>query len=394
MLCMQRQSSRKGSLFQADSFFACLMRRGCGIAVSASRPWSLPACVTGIVAICATLLLLLPLLMLVTVLNTVSEGIAQVLDTLTGATEPLPPPLSCDDEIILVLPGTCTWVFYQIGAVQYLCEHFDLRQVKIAGVSSGAVCAAVILIFERCASAAEVRDRAHELYAAVDALLSPIVGTPASFIGRLGVLLEQLLHDHVPTDADSVEAMLRTDRIRVGLRRWRRWPVPHQHPHVVTNFTSRHDFINAVAASATVGVMVTPWFARSYRGGWCSDGVNPFSFWSAAVYAKQLVSGLARVTAPRHTFNGGCMPWHRLHAMWNVGAMACLLPTHEGRHIWVSPTVSGAIRLHLMLLVSGPWVRKLWCAGYDDTARLDGDGYFQALEPFRRKAEASAGARA
>ena len=64
--------------------------------------------------------------------------------------------------------------------------------------------------------------------------------------------------------------------------------------------------------------------------------------------------------------------------------MASLLPPRQGVHLWVSPTVSGAVSLPCMLLVSGPWVRELWVAGYADTLRLDRAGYFAALHACRR----------
>jgi len=356
---------------------------GCGLPPSASASWSWTDCLFGAVRL-MWILPVLPLLLVLGIACTLLEGAAYAISTLCGIVDR--PPTLCGDVPLIVLPGTCTWVFYQIGAVQYLAEHYDLRGVRIAGVSSGAICAAVVLLLERCSSRAEVRARAHDLFALIDAQLEPMTRTPLSFVGRLGELVDALLPAALP-DHPEVAETLSSGRIRVGMRRWRAWPVPHPHCEVVDCFSSRLDFINAVSASSTLAVMVNrDRVARRYRAGWCCDGVNPFSLWSVAEYARQLASGTARLTAPPQACNGGSsrLPWHRLHAIWNVEPMAALLP-HDGLHVWVSPTVSGAIRLRWLLLVSGPWARELWRAGYDDARKLDADGYFGPLRSRRRE---------
>ena len=35
-----------------------------------------------------------------------------------------------DEDVVIVMPGTCAYVFWQIGMVQYLAEHFDTRHAK------------------------------------------------------------------------------------------------------------------------------------------------------------------------------------------------------------------------------------------------------------------------
>ena len=146
----------------------------------------------------------------------------------------------------------------------------------------------------------------------------------------------------------------------------------------------------AVVASSNVGLLVHPWFARRFRGGFYADGVNPFSAWCVVDYVRQSLSGLSAVTAPRHTWNGGRMPWHRLHSAWNVGAIAAMLPTNgpgSSRHVWVTPTVGGHIDLLRVLLVSGPWVFRLYQQGYEQALSLDQQGYFHELSGRRRTAD-------
>ena len=55
---------------------------------------------------------------------------------------------------------------------------------------------------------------------------------------------------------------------------------------------------------------------RSFRGDWCVDGVNPYSFWAFGDYFIQLASGSATITAPPHT--RGTIP---LHVVWNCEVM-------------------------------------------------------------------------
>ena len=66
--------------------------------------------------------------------------------------------------------------------------------------------------------------------------------------------------------------------------------------------------------------------------------------------------------APRVAQNGGGWPWDRLHAAWNVGVLAALLPAGQDNspHVWLSPTATGAIQLSRLLLLSGPWIFDLW----------------------------------
>ena len=121
----------------------------------------------------------------------------------------------------------------------------------MAGVSSGAVCAAVMMYLERSSSRAEVRRRAQTLYTRLEEELRTLVRTPASFIGRLGSVIERLLADFVAEKGeaatekagDELERSLRSgDRFRIGLRRWRAFPVPHACPEAICHFEGTADF--------------------------------------------------------------------------------------------------------------------------------------------------------
>jgi predicted acylesterase/phospholipase RssA len=112
---------------------------------------------------------------------------------------------------VLVFPGTCTYIFYQLGMTQYLAERKDLRGVKVAGTSSGAVCAGIILAFEEEPNAAGVRRKANEIFSIIETSMKPILFSPYSFMGRLGCVLEDMLPQLLPATTGNV-----ADRFRIG----------------------------------------------------------------------------------------------------------------------------------------------------------------------------------
>ena len=310
---------------------------------------------------------------------------------------------------LLVYPGTCTWVIYQMGMTAYLVEAFDTRAggVRVAGVSSGAVCALLILVLEAAGpSPAAIRTRASEVFAAFERLYLPLSRHPAAWVGRLGPLLDDLMDALAPADIGDAGR-----RFTFGLRRLVWSPLPHLRPATVTAFASREELVCAIGAACTSWPIVrwTPVARFRGRSGWC-DGVNPLSLFAAVEHALQILSGRAVVTAPEPMLNGGRMLWHRLHALWNAAALDAILPpsippppptaagrTQEamsaapappaparGRVIWVTPTIGGHIRLRWLLRFSLPWARTLWRDGYEHARALDAAGYFDGLAPRRQ----------
>ena len=83
---------------------------------------------------------LVPLLVGLALFNTLLDSFAAVLRAGRAAERVAPP-----EGATLVFPGTCTWALWQMGMTLYLVENYDLRAVRIVGVSSGAICAAVVL---------------------------------------------------------------------------------------------------------------------------------------------------------------------------------------------------------------------------------------------------------
>ncbi|CAE8641117.1 unnamed protein product [Polarella glacialis] len=262
--------------------------------------------------------------------------------------------------------------------VQYISERFDTRGVKLAGVSSGAIGAVLLLALEEAAArpgpgaaSSKVRRRAQEVFKLVERASSPVVKHPLGFLLRLGSVLDKVAAEVIP------EKCPEGNRVRVGVRRVAGGLVPALVPGVVTGFKNREDLKEAVLASSTVWLIVRPWPCRylACKKWFCADGVNPFSFYCLVEYLLHLRKGLAKRTAPRHTHSGGL---DLIYAMWNCGVMKRLLSS-RGRHIWVTPTVGGRLDLRYALRVSGWFLAEQWCQGYAHTRDLDAQGYWKYL---------------
>ena len=337
--------------------------------------WSWRACAVAALWCGLYVVVLLPALVVYTVVCTFLDAVAAVVSR-----TPAPAPLRRDARPELVFPGTCTWVFWQLGMVQYLVERYDLRDVRVVGTSSGAVSAAAILLLEHGdPSAAEVRRRAQKLHRSLDNKLERITGHPLAYVGRLDGVLAELLDETLPRD----DAAYRTDRVLIGLRRWTWTPLPSLAPAVSQRFTDRLDFTRAALASANAPPIASLRPAIRYAGAWCADGVNAFSLWCAVPYMCAVMRGAA-VAAPRETVNGAAaLPWNHIYAAWNWPVLDHVLSMTQGRRYFVTPTAGGHVDLSRLLLVSRRWVATLWADGYRHATALDAGGYFEGMAPRR-----------
>jgi len=342
-----------------------------------ARPWPLVWAVLGVVLGLGLLGLAMPLLLAIALLQTLLETVRFVAnldhDTRTAGEDD-----STHQDVTLVMPGTCGYIFWQLGMVHYVCEQFDTSNTKLAGISSGGICAQFILKLEEAASgassgaeaAARVRAHAQELFALLDRRIAPVLWWPLGFLGRMGLLLDDLGKYLVPK-------IVPEGRIRMGVRRLTGGMVPALVPDVVTNFASVEDFSSAVAATSCVWLVVRLEPVRWLRQkcSFCCDGCNPFSFFCFAEYFHHLRTGLAERTAPRHTFTGGL---DMIYPIWNCGVMERTLPK-RGAHIWLTPTVGGNLKLWNALRFSGWFAGEQYRLGYDHARGLDLQGYFSAL---------------
>ena len=149
----------------------------------------------------------------------------------------------------------------------------------------------------------------------------------------------------------------------------------------------RSGFMKAVLASANAPPMVSFRPALRFRDGWCADGVNVFSLWCVAPYARLRLWGGDDAAAPRAaTLNGHpLLPLAHCHAAWNLPVLGHVLEAvPPARAYWVTPTLGGHIQMvPWLLLVSRQWVARLWADGYAHARDLDAAGHFDGLAPRR-----------
>ena len=294
-----------------------------------------------------------------------------------------------ESQVTLVLPGTCAYLFWQLGMIQYICEHFDTRNAKLAGVSSGAISAAMLLQMEeigaaaatscdsnnsgRCAAEA-VRRRAHETFAIIEERSAKVMQSPLSFWCRLGSLMEDL----APTLLPEGDTIALGSRLKIGVRRLAtdRF-IPAMVPDVLTSFTSREELLDRLLASSNVWLVVSlqPCRYVPSLGAFCSDGVNPYSIYCFFDYVWQRLNGQYEISAPKHMHAG---IFDRIYAIWNCTVMKVMLPS-SGRNIWISPTIGGRLNIMNFLRFSGWFMGYQWQQGYIHARDLDARGYWQGL---------------
>ncbi|CAK0851481.1 unnamed protein product [Prorocentrum cordatum] len=330
-----------------------------------------------------------PFLLLFTAYNTFAETSAALINLVGRRQRHRLPP---NPAPTLVIPGTCAYIFWQLGMTQYICEKYDTSGARIVCTSSGASCAAMMLFLERAGSTREaVRAHARDAYGLIEQTLAPIFRHPMAFWGRTAPVLKdllQLLVPEVPTPEFAQDAFpAEGGRVVCGLRRISMRPVPNLVAEAKTAFESREDFVAAAVAASNVFGVVSPVPCRVHRGQFCSDGVNPFSLYCFVDYTVQWITGRFRTTAPPHIINGDRRwPWNHVYSMWNVGIMDALLPTERyaaERLYWLTPTVGGHIQYQWALRFSGLFTYQQWTMGYRHARELDVKGYFKGLAPLR-----------
>eukprot|EP00929_Paragymnodinium_shiwhaense_P071326 TRINITY_DN36279_c0_g2_i1.p1 TRINITY_DN36279_c0_g2~~TRINITY_DN36279_c0_g2_i1.p1 ORF type:complete len:394 (-),score=49.47 TRINITY_DN36279_c0_g2_i1:122-1303(-) len=347
---------------------------------SVAKRWSAAVSLFGTIFFLAVFLVALPVLLVVAFFLTLFEFVRWALgsDPIVVGEE------GRDDDIVLVMPGTCAYVFWQLGMVQYIAENFDTSNVRLAGVSSGAIASCLLLHLEAAAAKGaevtaceRVRHCAQELFAKVEELCLPVLTWPMGFLARLGGILETLAADVTPTDLASANR-----RLRIGARRLSWFPLPALVPQVISQFNDTSDIANAVLASSTVWLIVKAMPVTFVRqlGIYCSDGVNPFSFFCFFEYAVQACKGLTARAAPKQTWTGLGF----IYAVWNCGVMREMLP-RRGRHIWVTPTVGGHLDIRYALRLSSWFLAEQWESGYRHAAELDAEGYWAPLSRRQRE---------
>ncbi|GIL77331.1 hypothetical protein Vretimale_3026 [Volvox reticuliferus] len=159
--------------------------------------------------------------------------------------------------------GAGIFFFWQLGAMKYLAERYDLTRVPMAGASGGALAA----VLAACGVPAElVLQRAYEL-----SVKHGIWEKPLGLLGIWGSLIEQWLDDLLPPDA----AERCRGKITIIVT-----TLPNMGQVGISDFTDKYDLINVAMASAHIPMLLDLKFARLCRGKYCVDGSFPDFFYN------------------------------------------------------------------------------------------------------------------
>ncbi|GLI59457.1 hypothetical protein VaNZ11_001336 [Volvox africanus] len=159
--------------------------------------------------------------------------------------------------------GAGIFFFWQLGAMKYLAERYDLTRVPMAGASGGALAA----VLAACGVSADlVLQRAYEL-----SVKHGIWEKPLGLLGIWGSLIEQWLDDLLPLDA----AERCRGKITIIVT-----TLPNMGQVGINDFTDKYDLINVAMASAHIPMLLDLKFARLCRGKYCVDGSFPDFFYN------------------------------------------------------------------------------------------------------------------
>lgn len=157
--------------------------------------------------------------------------------------------------------GSGLYFFWQLGALKYLAEHFDLTKVPMAGASGGSIAA----VLAACQVPADYAiQRAYEL-----SLQHNIWQEPRSFLGAWGGLVEDWLDEMLPENAHE----LCRGRITVVVT-----TLPDCRQVGISDFKDKRDLIDAVMASSHIPLVLDLRMSKRCRGRPCIDGSFPDFF--------------------------------------------------------------------------------------------------------------------
>lgn len=158
--------------------------------------------------------------------------------------------------------GSGIYFWWQLGAVQYLMERYDLSKVPHIGASGGALCA----VIAACGvDPQRVMESAYAL-----SLHHNIWEKPMGLLGVWGSIIEKWLHDTLPDDAHERCSG------KVGILVTE---LPSCRQVVHDQFTDKADLINCAMASAHVPILLDWKLSRPCRGKQCVDGSFPDFFY-------------------------------------------------------------------------------------------------------------------
>lgn len=154
--------------------------------------------------------------------------------------------------------GAGIFFFWQLGAMKWLAERYDLTKVPMVGASGGALAA----VLGGCGIDADtILERAYDL-----SVKNNIWDRPLGLVGVWGSLIEQWLDDLLPDNA----AELCRGRIGIVVTE-----VPSLRQVAITDFKDKADLINVAMTSSHVPMFLDLKMTRRCRGVHCFDGSVP-----------------------------------------------------------------------------------------------------------------------
>lgn len=175
-------------------------------------------------------------------------------------------------DLRITWAGSGIYFWWQLGAMQYLGQRYDLTRIPMAGASGGALCA----VLARCGVDPElITESAYQL-----SLDHEIWSRPLGLVGVWGRIIEQWLDALLPPDA--------AERCRgeVGVVVTE---MPSCRQRCIDDFEDKVDLINCVMASAHVPLLLDLQLSRKCRGVHCVDGSFPDFFTGA--HCRHIRSG-------------------------------------------------------------------------------------------------------
>lgn len=167
------------------------------------------------------------------------------------------------NKLTISWAGAGVFFFWQLGAIKYLSERYDLSRVQMAGASGGALAA----VLGACGVDAE---RALQL-AYQMALDNNVFDNPIGLLGSWGKFIEQWLDELLPPNA----ADICRNRITVVVT-----VLPNARQVGITDFKDKADLINCCMASSHIPVLLDYKVTRPCRGMLCVDGSFPDFFYN------------------------------------------------------------------------------------------------------------------
>lgn len=163
-----------------------------------------------------------------------------------------------DGTLKLSWAGAGIFFFWQLGAVKWFTERYDLTRVPMVGASGGALAA----VLGGCGVDPDrVLEHAVEL-----SVKHAIYERPLGLMGVWGKLIEQWLDDLLP---DNAADMCR-NRVEIIVTE-----VPSMRQLAITDFKDKADLINVAMTSSHVPYFLDLKLTRSCRGLNCFDGSVP-----------------------------------------------------------------------------------------------------------------------